>query len=103
MSSILLAFMAELGIITYRDLNGKDPSHTVAGLPLPADYLAAVAIFGALGMVPKDSPSAKVAGLFGWGIVIATYLNVLPGVPKTGSPANPATPSKTTTKGQTQA
>ena len=98
MPSILLAFMAELGIITYRDLSGHDPSRTIAGLPLPADYLAAVAIFGALGLVPKDSPAAKVAGLFGWGIVIATYLNVLPGVPKKGATANPS-PSTTSSKG----
>ena len=78
MGAILLAFIAEVGIISWRDVAGspqQKQGHTVAGLPLPADYVAAVAIFGALGLVPKDSPAAKVAALFGWGIVTATLLN----------------------------
>lgn len=100
MGAVMLAFLAEVGIITYRDLSGKDPTHTVGGLPIPADYLAAVALFGALGLVPKDSPAAKVAALGAWGLVMATYLNLVPGVPKKGT-SSTTTPAKTAPKGQT--
>jgi hypothetical protein len=85
MAGLLAAFLAEVGLITYRDLAGsaaQKAGHTIVGLPLPADYLAAVAFFGALGLVPKDSGAAKVAALVGWGIVIATATNVMPLVTK---------------------
>lgn len=81
MAGLLAAFLAEVGLITYRDLAGsaaQKQGHTIIGLPLPADYLAAVAFFGALGLVPKDSGAAKVAALIGWGIVLATATNVMP-------------------------
>lgn len=76
MGALLAAFLAEIAIVTYRDIAGKAPNHTIAGLPLPADYLAAVIIFGGLGLVPKDSGASKTAALFGWGIVIATGLSL---------------------------
>lgn len=100
MGGLLLAFIAEIGLITYRDVSGKDPNHSVGGLPLPADYMAATALFGALGLVPKDSDAAKFAALVGWSFVVATWLNVLPGVPKPGPPA-PAPSATPAPKGQT--
>ena len=45
MGAVFAAFLAEVGIITYRDISGNDPAHKIAGLPLPADYLAAIALF----------------------------------------------------------
>lgn len=81
MAGLLAAFLAEVGLITYRDIAGspaQKQGHTIIGLPIPADYLAAVAFFGALGLVPKDSGAAKVAALVGWGIVLATAVNVMP-------------------------
>lgn len=93
MAGVLSAFLAELGLITYRDLAGsaaQKQGHTIVGLPLPADYLAAVAFFGALGLVPKDSGASRVAGLIGWGIVLATAANVMPLVSKNQS-ATPQT------------
>lgn len=90
----MFAFVAEVGLITYRDIAGsaaQKAGHTINGLPLPSDYLAAVAMFGALGLVPKDSGAAKVAALFGFGIVIATALNIMPLVPKSGAAATTPT------------
>lgn len=102
MSSVMLAFLVEVGIVTWRDVAGspqQKQGHTIHGLPLPADYLAAVMLFGALGLVPKSSGAAKIASLTAWGIVIATALNYWsPGSPfylgksqiqSTGTPAQP--------------
>lgn len=76
MNGLTLAFLVEVGIITYRDIAKADAaSHRVAGLPLPADYIAAGLLYGALGFAPAGGP-ARVASLFGWGIVIATYMNL---------------------------
>lgn len=73
---LLSAFLVETAIITYRDVAGSSAAqqgHTINGLPLPADYLAAVIIFGGLGFLPAGGQT--VAALFGWGIVTATLLN----------------------------
>ncbi len=88
MGGIFLAFLVEVGLITYRDIAGsatQKQGHTINGLPLPSDYLAAVMLFGALGLVPKDSGAAKVATLLGWGFVNATAVG----------PSGPLNPSKT--------
>lgn len=76
--AIMTAFVAELGIITYRDIGGSSAQkagHTISGLPLPSDYLAAVAVFSVLGFAPGGG-AQRVAGLFAWGLVIATALNL---------------------------
>lgn len=107
MGSLLLAWAAEIGIITYRDLTGSPAwkaQHTVASLPLPADYIATVLIFGSLGLAGKSSQGAKTAAnLFGWAVVIATFLNVMPGVPKTNSTSTSTTTAAAKTAPKTGA
>ena len=79
MGAVLLAWLTEVGLITWRDLTGKAPGHTVVGFPLPADYLATFIVFGTLGMVPKDNAGAsRAAALAAWAYVIATYMDALP-------------------------
>ena len=79
MGGLFLAWIVEVGIITWRDVSGKVPNHTINGLPLPADYLASFLIFGALGFAPKDNVGAsRAAALTGWAFVVATYLNIAP-------------------------
>ena len=100
---VLAAWLAEIGIITWRDLTGKaGPNHTINGFPLPADYLATFMVFGALGLVPKDSPASGAATLAAWAFVVATYMNALPGVLNptgapvaSGSTAGSASPTPT--------
>ena len=77
---VLLAWMVEIGVITWRDLTKKQDKalHTINGFPLPADYLATFLVFGALAFVPKDSGAAKPAVLTAWAVVLASYLNVFP-------------------------
>jgi hypothetical protein len=98
-AGLLAAFMAEIGLITYRDLAGsaqQKQGHTIIGLPLPADYLAAVGFFGVLGLVPKESGASKVAALIGWGIVLATAANVMPLVTKNQQSSSSAPTQKAT-------
>ena len=100
---ILAAWLVEIGLITWRDLTGKDPTHVINGFPLPADYLATFMVFGALGLVPKDNGGAsKAATLAAWAFVVATYVNALPtalnpsGTPSAkGSTAGSASPTAT--------
>lgn len=93
---VLAAWLAEIGIITWRDLTKKTPNHTINGLPLPADYLATFLVFGMLALVPKDSGGAKPAALAAWAFVIATYLNALPtALNPSGAPTSSGTTSST--------
>jgi hypothetical protein len=97
MGGLFLAWIVEVGIITWRDVSGKVPNHTINGLPLPADYLASFLIFGALGFAPKDNVGAsRAAALTGWAFVVATYLNIAPSI------VNP-TNTKTAAAGTTAA
>ena len=94
---VLLAWLVEVGLITWRDLSGKDPTHVIQGFPLPADYLATFMVFGTLGLVPKDSPGSKAATLAAWAFVLATYMNALPNaLNPSGTPG-----AKTSTAGTT--
>lgn len=86
MGAMLAAFVAEIGIITWRDISGST-DHTVAGLPLPADYLAVIVVFGGLSLVPSSSNASKTATYIAWGLVVATALNLV-------NPANPLSSAK---------
>ena len=101
MGGVFAAWLVEVGIITWRDLTGKAKNHTVAGLPLPADYLATFIIFGALGLVPKDNVGAsRAATLTAWAYVVATYMNVAPSlVNPTGKTASTSSSATTSTPG----
>lgn len=63
----MVAWLAEVGIISVRDLVGpKRP-------PLPSELLATFVVFGGLGLASGEAqrPAAAVA----WGIVLATLLS----------------------------
>ena len=80
MSAVLLAWATEIGLITWRDIRGQEKNHSIAGLPLPADYLATFIIFGGLAMVPKGGGAGRAAALGAWAYVVATYLNAVPAI-----------------------
>lgn len=98
MNGLLLAWLVEVGIITWRDLTGKVKGHTIEGLPLPADYLATFIVFGTLGFVPKNNVGAsRAATALGWAFVVATYLNVAPAILNpTSTKAQTSTTTSTT-------
>jgi len=70
MRGLLLAALVEASLITWRDLSKQKV------MPLPSDYVAVAILYGGLGLLPAQASGA--ASLIGWGIVVATFLN-LPG------------------------
>lgn len=87
--SLLAAFVAEVTLITYRQYSQGGvaggginvPGSAPMNLPLPASYTAPIIAFGALALVPPSGQSF--AGLVGWGLVLATVLNLFPGARST--------------------
>ena len=105
MTPLLSAWLAEVVLITYRSAKqqsvGKGvASPPIAGLPLPSEYAASFIIYGALAFIPGEG--AKVATAIGWGLVVATFLNLWD--PATiGNPGGPAVKGGPSTKSATAA
>lgn len=67
MNAVVLPWLAEIGLITWRDMrNAKHP-------PLPSELLSTFVIFGALSLIPEEY--GTLSALAGWGLVVATLLN----------------------------
>jgi hypothetical protein len=72
--SILLAWVAGLGLLTWRELQ-QAPWKP----PPPGRYLAASGLYAALGLLASAAPgAAPVAALTAWGFDLALFLQVLP-------------------------
>lgn len=77
MNSLFGAFIVELGLVTFRTVrNGGIVTPTTAPIPapLPSLYTSAILIYGGLALIPGRG--APLAGLIGWGFVVATALNL---------------------------
>lgn len=75
MNSLTLAWIAETVLITYRAAGQKQSqTNPIAHFPLPSEYVGSFIVFGVLSLVPGEGQ--RVAGLFGWGLVVATALNL---------------------------
>lgn len=66
MNPLLVPWLAEIGLITWRDVKNDNRP------PFPSEVLATFVIFGGFSLIPNE----KVGSLMGWGIVVATLLNV---------------------------
>lgn len=66
MNPVVLAWMAEAGIITIRDLVGS------RRLPLPSELLATFVAFGTLSVVSESATFRGAANVTAWGLVLAT-------------------------------
>ena len=75
MNVITTAWLAELIAITYRGSKQKGNARPIPGVALPFEYASTFIIYGALSLIP-EGPASRVAGLFGWGLVVATVLNL---------------------------
>ncbi|HVH77977.1 MAG TPA: hypothetical protein VM782_01185 [Stellaceae bacterium] len=76
--SLLAAFFVETVLITYRQMRGggiQVPAQAPLSLPLPSSYTAPIVFYGALALIPSPE-GQRFAGLVGWGIVVATLLNL---------------------------
>lgn len=94
MNSLALAWLAETVLITYRAVGrGEASGNPLPNLPLPSEYVGTVIVFGTLGFIPGPN-GQRVAGLLGWGLVIATALNLWDAnglVKKVGAKKSPQT------------
>lgn len=96
MKGLLLAALAEAGLITWRDLS------TDKIVPLPSDYVAVVIFYGGLGLLPESASGFTT--LLGWGMVVATFMGLfdpthptklaLPGGKSTSSSPPVASPTQ---------
>jgi len=74
-SPLLAPIVAETVLITYRDIkNGSNVNNPIPHFPLPSQYLSVAVVFGTLSLLPKQYD--RLSSIFGWGMVIATALNV---------------------------
>jgi hypothetical protein len=68
--ALFTAWLASLGLITWEAVRQyKRP-------PLPGEVAATVVVFGTLSLFEGDA--APVAALFGWGVVVAGVLRIVP-------------------------
>jgi hypothetical protein len=75
MTGLLTAWLAEMVLIAYRGAkNGTTANNPIPHLSLPSEYASTFIIYGALAFIPGEGQ--KVAGAIGWGLVVATALNL---------------------------
>ncbi len=75
MNPLLLPWIAEVVLITYRSAaKGEENKTPIPHLPLPSEYVASFIVFGVLAFAPGQL--TKPAAVFGWGVVVATFLNL---------------------------
>lgn len=79
MNSVTTAAIAETVLVTYRQIGqgklaGAVPARQPHVAPLPSTYTAIVIVYGVLHLIPGNG--AKVASAIGWGLVVATFLNL---------------------------
>ena len=75
MTGLLSAWIAEMVLITYRgSKSGSTASNPIPHLSLPSEYASSFIIYGALAFVPGEGQ--RVATAIGWGLVVATLLNL---------------------------
>lgn len=81
MNPIHLAWLSEVALITWRSVkNNQRP-------PIPSELLATFIAFGSLELLGNSESWNKAAGVTAWGLVIATFMNVVD--PLTGKPGKP--------------
>jgi hypothetical protein len=74
-SPLLYPIIAETVLITYRDIKNKsNVDNPIPHLPIPSQYVSVVVVYGALSILPPSFD--RLSALMGWGLVIATALNV---------------------------
>lgn len=108
MNPVLYPWLAQVGLITYRSMQGQSFAVTWKGLyptvtnnktskrpPLPSELLSTFIIFGAYSVIGAGGGERpRIAALLGWGTVLATFMLVAQGS-QSSSPAvnTPSTPS----------
>lgn len=75
MTGLMTAWLTEVVLITYRATKrGENQGTRSVPFPLPSQYASTFIVYGALGLLPQRA--SGVASLVGWGLVVATFLNL---------------------------
>lgn len=69
MTPVTMAWLAEVGIVTWRSVR-KDKRP-----PIPSELLATFIAFGSLSLLSNNAKTSTAANLTAWGLVIATFMN----------------------------
>lgn len=78
---VLLPALVEVGLVTARSVKQRDR------VPLPSEFVAVFVVFG--GCAIAASWDRRLGAALGWGIVAATFLNVMPFISSGRSGGNP--------------
>lgn len=114
MNPVVIPWMIEIGIISWRTLSGKRASaipfspfpassglsgptgskgFTVTGPkrpPLPSEVLSTFIAFGAFGVIADSGEQGRrIGGLLAWGLVLATFINMATSLPGSKQGATP--------------
>lgn len=96
MSALLSAWVAEIVLIAYRGAkSGSTANNPIPHLALPSEYASTFIIFGALAFIPGQGQ--RVASAVGWGLVVATFLDLWNpgGTVKTAASSDTTAPATT--------
>ena len=100
MTGLLSAFAAQVILITWRGASAgqlKSKDLPVPGMPVPANYVGAMIIYGILAALPGQAKGP--AAVLGWGLVVANGLNIIPQLqPILGAYSEPGKPNQPTSK-----
>lgn len=105
MTPLMAAWLAELVIITYRGAKQESAKNNpIPHLVIPSQYASTFIIYGALSFIPGQGQ--KFAGAVGWGLVVATLLNLWTpgknGAVSVSQTASNQAPTKNADTGQAQ-
>jgi hypothetical protein len=95
-SALLSAWVAEIVLIAYRGAkSGSTANNPIPHLALPSEYASTFIIFGALAFIPGQGQ--RVASAVGWGLVVATFLDLWNpgGTVKTAASSDTTAPATT--------
>lgn len=84
MNGIVLPWLAEIGVLTWRVISGQKRP------PLPSELLASFVIFGGFSLIPDE----RLRNVLAWGTVIATAFNAFNSNQLLLHPFNPAAPAQ---------
>lgn len=98
MTGLLSAWVAEMVLIAYRgSKSGSTANNPIPHLALPSEYASTFIIYGALAFIPGEGQ--RVATAVGWGLVVATFLNLwTPGKSVTGKAGATVAPTASNTQ-----
>lgn len=73
---LMASWLTEVVVVTYREVRQPNPAPGIPHLPMPSLYISTIIIYGGLGLLAESATFSGPAALIGWGVVVATLLNL---------------------------